>query len=107
MLLNPYEVIGIIPLLIPMEINENEIYTASDVQKILKLSESTTMRFLKQGLIKAAKVGKQYRVMGKELFRLVSPKLEDKAGIMYNKARRWIHDETPFKLKKDRNVKNK
>ena len=76
-----------------MEINEYEVYTTSDIQKILKISESTTMRLLKQGLIRAAKVGKQYRIMGKELLRLVSPKLEDKAGKMYNKARRWIHDE--------------
>ncbi len=76
-----------------MEINEHEVYTTSDIQKILKISESTTMRLLKQGLIRAAKVGKQYRIMGKELVRLVSPKLEDKAGKMYNKARRWIHDE--------------
>lgn len=76
-----------------MEINEHEVYTTSDVQKILKISQSTTMRLLKSGLIKAAKVGKQYRIMGKELLRMVSPKLEDKAGKIYNQARRWIHDE--------------
>ena len=76
-----------------MEINENEIYTPSDVRKILKISQSTTMRLLKTGLIRAAKVGKQYRIMGKELLRLVSPQLEDKAGKIYNKARHWIHDE--------------
>ncbi len=76
-----------------MEINENEVYTSSDIQKLLKISQSTTMRLLKNGLIRAAKVGKQYRIMGKELLRIVSPQLEDKAGKIYNKARRWIHDE--------------
>lgn len=78
-----------------MEIKEHEIYTISDTQKILKISQSTTMRLVKQGLIRAAKVGKQYRIMGKELLRLVSPQLEDKAGKIYNKARRWVHDEMP------------
>ena len=73
-----------------MEIKENEVYTTTDVQKILKISESTTMRMLKTGLIKAAKVGKQYRVMGKELLRIVSPKLEDKVGKLYNKGRQWV-----------------
>ena len=76
-----------------MEINENEIYTAEEVRKILKISQSTVMRLLKKGLIQAAKVGKQYRVMGKEILRLVSPKLEDKVGKIYNKGRRWVHDE--------------
>ena len=76
-----------------MEINENEIYTPSDVRKILKISQSTTMRLLKAGLIRAAKVGKQYRIMGKELLRLVSPELEDKVGKAYNKARNWVHKD--------------
>ncbi|MDD5217746.1 MAG: helix-turn-helix domain-containing protein [Candidatus Omnitrophica bacterium] len=75
-----------------MEINENEVYTSSEMQKILKISQSTATRMLKTGLIRSAKVGKQYRIMGKELLRLVSPKLEDKVGILYNKGRRWIHE---------------
>ena len=75
-----------------MEINEKEVYTTADIQKILKISQSTAMRMLKKGLIRAAKVGKQYRIMGKELLRLVSPALEDSAGKLYNKGRRWIHE---------------
>lgn len=51
-------------------------------------------RMLKSGLIKAAKVGKQYRIMGKELLRILSPELEDKVGKAYNKARRWAHEAT-------------
>lgn len=80
-----------------MEINENEIYTPQDVQKILKISQSTAMRMLKKGLIRAAKVGKQYRIMGKELLRLVSPELEDKAGKLYNKGRQWVHQGVDVK----------
>lgn len=78
---------------LPMEINENEVYTASEMREILKISQSTAMRMLKSGLIRAAKVGKQYRIMGKELLRIVSPKLEDKVGKLYNQGRRWIHEE--------------
>lgn len=76
-----------------MEINEGEIYTTSEVIKILKISQSTVMRMMKKGLIRAAKVGKQYRVTGKELLRLISPELEDKVGKIYNKGRDWVHKD--------------
>lgn len=76
-----------------MNLNENEVYTVEEVQKILKISPSTTTRLIKQGLIRAAKIGKQYRILGKELLRLLSPELEDKVGKTYNKARKWVHDE--------------
>jgi hypothetical protein len=36
-------------------------------------------RLLKKGLIRANKVGKQYRILGLELLRLVSPQVEQKA----------------------------
>jgi excisionase family DNA binding protein len=75
-----------------VEIKENQVYTPSDVQKILRISQSTAMRMLKKGLIRSAKVGKQYRIMGKELLRVVSPQLEDHVGIAYNKARNWVHN---------------
>ncbi len=74
-----------------MEIRPNEVYTTQQVQQILKVSPSTTMRLIKKGVIRTAKIGKQYRVMGKELLRLLSPELEDKLGKAYNKGRRWLH----------------
>ena len=76
-----------------MEINPNEVYTTQEAQQFLKISPSTTMRLIKKGIIRTAKVGKQYRILGKEILRLVSPKLEDKVGKVYNKARRWVHEE--------------
>ncbi|MFH0983992.1 MAG: helix-turn-helix domain-containing protein [Candidatus Omnitrophota bacterium] len=76
-----------------MEIRENEVYTTSEVQAILKISQSTAMRMLKKGLIRAAKIGKQYRITGKELLRLISPELEDKVGKVYNKGRNWVHKD--------------
>ncbi len=75
-----------------MEIKEGEVYTHEEVQAILKVSSSTVTRMIKKGLIRAAKVGKQHRIMGKELLRILSPKLEDKVGKAYNKARHWVHD---------------
>lgn len=75
-----------------MEIKANEVYTTQETQQLLKVSPSTTMRLIKKGIIRTAKVGKQYRIMGKELLRLVSPKLEDKVGKAYNKGRRWLHE---------------
>jgi excisionase family DNA binding protein len=74
-----------------MEIKANEVYTTQEAQQLLKISPSTTMRLIKRGLIRTAKVGKQYRIMGKELLRLLSPELEDKVGKTYNKARSWVH----------------
>jgi len=74
-----------------MEIKPNEVYTTEEAQKLLKISPSTTMRLIKKGIIRTAKVGKQYRIMGKELLRLVSPKLEDEVGKVYNKGREWLH----------------
>ncbi len=73
-----------------MEVKENEIYTTEETRQILKVSSSTMMRLIKKGMIHTAKVGKQYRIMGKEILRLVSPELENKVGNAYNKARQWV-----------------
>jgi excisionase family DNA binding protein len=74
-----------------MRIDEYEVYTPLETQKILKVSASTLTRMIKKGLIRTARVGKQYRIMGKELLRLLSPQLEDRVGKAYNKARHWAH----------------
>lgn len=74
-----------------MQIRENEVYTHEETQAILKLSSSTVTRMIKKGLIRTAKVGKQYRIMGKELLRVLSPQVEDKVGKIYNRARNWVH----------------
>jgi excisionase family DNA binding protein len=73
-------------------IEENAVYTPKESQEILKISQSTMTRMIKTGLIRAAKVGKQYRIMGKELLRILSPELEDKVGKAYNKARHWVRE---------------
>lgn len=76
-----------------MEIKANEVYTTQEAQQLLKVSSSTTMRLIKKGIIRTAKVGKQYRILGKELLRVVSPNLEDGVGKVYNKGRYWLHKD--------------
>lgn len=76
-----------------VEIRENEVYTHEETQALLKLSSSTVTRMIKKKLIHAAKVGKQYRIMGKELLRVLSPQIEDQVGKVYNKARNWAHKD--------------
>ena len=74
-----------------MEIKAGEVYTAEETRALLKVSSSTVTRMIKKGLIRTAKVGKQYRIMGKELLRILSPELEDQVGKAYAKARKWVH----------------
>ena len=75
-----------------MGIDENAVYTPKEAQELLKVSPSTVTRMLKKGLMRSAKVGKQYRIMGKELLRILSPQLEDQVGKAYNRARKWVHE---------------
>jgi len=72
------------------EINTNEVYTTAEAQKMLKVSNSTIKRLLKKGLIRANKVGGQYRILGKELLRLVSPELEKKSIVSYLKLKEKV-----------------
>lgn len=74
-----------------MKIQKDTIYTPKETQQYLKVSQSTMIRMIKSGLIRAAKVGKQYRILGKEILRVISPVLEDKVGVAYNRARHWVH----------------
>lgn len=72
------------------EIKINAIYTTEETEKLLKISNSTIKRLLKNGLLKANKVGGQYRIMGKEILRLVSPELEKKAALSYLEVKKKV-----------------
>lgn len=72
------------------EIKENAVYTTSEARYLLKISESTIKRLLKKGILRANKVGGQYRITGKELLRLISPKLEYKSGKVYMKVKNKV-----------------
>jgi len=74
------------------EIKANAVYTTEETQKLLKISESTIKRMLKKGLIRANKVSGQYRIMGKEILRLVSPEVEKKAIKSYLNLKNKVVD---------------
>ena len=79
------------------EIKPLGIYTTKEVKKILRISDSTIKRLLKKGLIRANKVGGQYRILGKEILRTISPELEKDVTESYlnvkkkvvNKINKW------------------
>jgi len=75
------------------EVKPNAIYTTEETQKLLKISNSTIKRMLKNGLIRANKVGGQYRIMGKEILRLVSPEIEKKAVKSYLTLKHKVVDK--------------
>lgn len=75
------------------EIKNNAIYTTGETQELLKISSSTIKRLLKKRLIRANKVGGQYRIMGKEILRLVSPEVERKAIKSYLKLKQKVVDK--------------
>ncbi|MFH0804164.1 MAG: helix-turn-helix domain-containing protein [Candidatus Zambryskibacteria bacterium] len=61
------------------EIKSHAVYTTGEAEKLLKVSNSTMKRLLKHGILRANKVGRQYRILGKEILRVISPQLEGKA----------------------------
>ncbi len=71
-----------------MTIDPNEIYTTEEARDFLRVSPSTIKRYLKKGILKANKVGGRYRIWGREILRLVSPQVENKAVNVYRKVKR-------------------
>ena len=65
------------------EIKPDKIYTTEEAQEYLRVSNSTIKRLLKSGILRANKVGGRYKILGSELIRLVSPKIEKKARELY------------------------
>ncbi len=76
------------------EILPNEVYTTQESQKLLKISPSTIKRLLKKGLIRANKIGGQYRILGHELLRLLSPEIDQKATDTYQKVKKKVIEKT-------------
>lgn len=75
------------------EIKPMAIYTTGEAQAILNISNSTIKRLLKKGLIRANKIGRQYRILGKEILRLVSPEAEKNAVKSYLKVKGKVVNE--------------
>lgn len=69
-----------------MNLNETEVYTSEEAQQLLKISDSTFRRLIKKGVLRAAKIGGQYRVLGREILRLLSPSLPSKVKRVYREV---------------------
>lgn len=74
------------------EIKPNEVYTTRETQELLKISNSTMKRILKSGLLNANKIGKQYRILGHDILKLVSPNLDKKATHAYQVVKAKTRD---------------
>jgi len=72
------------------EIKPTKIYTTEEAKEYLKVSDSTIKRFLKQRILKANKVGGRYKILGKELLRLVSPEAEKRAEKIYTRFKEKV-----------------
>jgi excisionase family DNA binding protein len=72
------------------EIKPAGVYTTAETMALLKVSESTIKRLLKKGLIRANKIGGQYRILGKEILHALSPSLEKEAITSYQSVKRKI-----------------
>lgn len=77
----------------PKEIKQNAIYTTAEAQQLLRISNSTIKRLIKKELIRANKVGRQYRILGKEILRLVSPEVEKSAIRSYLQVKKKVVDK--------------
>ena len=75
------------------EIKPNFVYTTNETKGFLKISNSTIKRLLKKGILRANKVGGQYRILGKEILRLISPKTERKVVGIYQRIKRRAKDK--------------
>jgi excisionase family DNA binding protein len=75
------------------EIKENAVYTTAETQEILKISGSTMKRLLKKGLIRANKLGRQYRILGKEILRTISPDFERQAVKSYQELKKTAKEK--------------
>lgn len=76
-----------------MQILAQEVYTVKESQDLLKISSSTMKRLLKRGLIRANRVGGQYRILGRELLRVVSPELEVSVQRSYSGLKKRVINE--------------
>lgn len=76
------------------EIKPNAVYTTEETEALLKISKSTLKRLLKKGILKANKVGKQYRILGLEILKLVSPVAEEKAVKAYLNLKQKVIEGT-------------
>jgi len=75
------------------EIHPNKVYTTEETRKFLRISKSTIKRYLKRRILKANKIGGRYKILGKEILRLISPRAEVKTIILYKKLKQKVKNK--------------
>lgn len=50
-----------------LEIRPHRVYTLSEVRQIFQVSDATLRRWLKDGKLRSARVGRAYRFLGSQL----------------------------------------
>ncbi|NQT29690.1 MAG: helix-turn-helix domain-containing protein [Candidatus Saganbacteria bacterium] len=73
-----------------MEIREKEVYTPDETALLLKISNSTFRRLVKKGMLRAVKVGGQYRILGREILRIMNPTLPTKVRKVYRRVMKQL-----------------
>lgn len=66
-----------------MIVEEHEVYTPQETITLLKISDSTFRRLIRNGVLKAAKIGGQYRILGKHILQILNPTLPGKVKKTY------------------------
>jgi excisionase family DNA binding protein len=69
-----------------MIVDEKEVYTPQETISILKISDSTFRRLIRKGILRAGKIGGQYRILGSHILQLLSPSLPGKVKRAYKKV---------------------
>ena len=69
-----------------MIVEEHEVYTPQETIALLKISDSTFRRLIRNGVLKAAKIGGQYRILGRHILQLLNPSLPGKVKKVYKKV---------------------
>src|SRR4029453_828737 len=66
-----------------IEIPPNAVSTLAEVGQILRISDATARRWLKAGKLRAARVGRAYRVLGSQLLDALNQERQER------EASRW------------------
>lgn len=62
-----------------LEIRPHRVYTLAEVRQIFKVSDATLRRWLKDGKLRSARVGRAYRFLGSQLLEAFDTASESKA----------------------------
>ncbi len=63
-----------------MQEEQREYYTTDELAKLLRVSRTTILRYIDDGLIKAIRIGRTVRIPASEVRRLTSPTSEETSG---------------------------